>query len=505
MGLLIDRRGKVEYVIAGDRKEIVIPALKRVREGSGRLRGVRLVHTHLDNEPLSRDDLNDLVMLRLDMMTAVGMGLDGSAMNFYTATVNPDPGQNEPWTLHDPVPISSMNLHIVDTVTALEKEFSRRDARKIETGELSALLVHISTLSKEETGARISELKELARTEGVIATDVVSFRGDGGVKSLVGEERLKQLVIKAMSIGADMILFDQELSPSQSKYIGSVTDKPLMDRTQLILRIFGRRAHTADGKLRVEMARLKYLLPRIGAKDDALSRIRGGIGMRGPGETAMEVSRRRIKERVKVILGKLKKLESGRTQRRNLRKRTGVAQVAIIGYTNAGKSTLLNAITKSSAKVEDKLFATLDPTSRRVRFPRDVDLVISDTVGFIRALPEHLLDAFRSTLEELNDADLLIHLVDISSTGFRMEIETVESILGQLGLSTIPRLIVLNKVDKADPETAENESNRYGAPLISASERIGLESLVIKIIEVGSFESAPYADSQDNPIRPEDL
>jgi len=262
-----------------------------------------------------------------------------------------------------------------------------------------------------------------------------------------------------------------------------VADIPVMDRTQLILRIFARRAHSSDGKLKVELAQLKYQLPRVGLREEALSRIRGGIGMRGPGQTTAETSRRMIKDRIRNIEGRLAKLIRGRQERRKRRQRSGIPQVAVIGYTNAGKSTLLNALTNSDVLVEDKLFATLDPTTRRIRYPRNMEVAVSDTVGFIRDLPEDLLDAFRSTLEELHDADLLLHVVDISTDWFQSAIETVEGILGRLNLAGAPRRLVFNKIDLLDPEMASNECARYGAIGVSAKNGEGIAALTAFIAE----------------------
>jgi GTP-binding protein HflX len=482
IGILVDRRGRVEYVVVGDTHEIVIPDLSRARIGAGRMKGLRLIHTHLKNESLTRDDLNDLAMLRLDLILAVGLGKDGQPATAYMAHLNADVRAESPWTELPPTPFAKLAFDVDRFVTGIEGELSRLDARKAQSGDLGAVLVHVSTLPKDIAERRLDELSELARTEKINALDRVVVRGDINPKTLAGSGKMKEIILRAMALKADMILFDQELSSLQAKTIEGLADMPLLDRTQLILRIFGRRAHSNDGKLRVELARLKYVLPRIGARDDALSRIRGGIGMRGPGETAMELSRRRIGDQIQKIKGRLEKLGAGRDQRRSVRKRTGVPQVAIVGYTNAGKSTLLNALTKSTALVEDKLFATLDPTTRRIRFPRDREVIFSDTVGFIRDLPEHLLDAFRSTLEELADADLLIHLVDISSPDYEGAIGTVDEILAQLGLEELPRRLVFNKIDLADPELVENEIARRNAVAIAAAGRIGLTALTEVIL-----------------------
>ncbi len=480
IGVLIDRRGKVAYVIAGGRHEVLIPNLSRDRAGASRLKGLRLIHTHLDNEPLSRDDLTDLAMLRLDLIMAIGVGDAGEPRTAYIAHINPD--AEKPWEALPPEDFQRLSFPFGEFIEQLENELRDRNRGKESKDTLNAVLVHISSLSAKEAKARMEELSELARTEGIKAIDSVKYKGQPNPRNILGSGRIKELVIRALSQNADMILFDQELTPSQSRCIGDITDTPILDRTQLILKIFARRAHSSDGKLRVELARLKYMLPRLGLKDDALSRIRGGIGMRGPGETAMEVSRRRIKDRIRAMQKQLDKLGMGRNQRRRLRKRSGVFQVAVIGYTNAGKSTLLNAITKSSVLVEDKLFATLDPTSRRIRFPKNMEVVFSDTVGFIRDLPETLLGAFRSTLEELNDADLLLHLVDSSSDDYERELETVEKVLRDIGLDKIPRRIALNKIDKVAPSVIKNLIIRHNAIPVSALKGLGLKQITEEIV-----------------------
>lgn len=481
MALLIDRHGRVEYVIAGDQSQIVIPSLNRARAGSGRLRGLRLIHTHLKNDGLSKEDLTDLAMLRLDMVVAVVTGADGLPVVSHAAHLNPGSVEKEPWTVLEPRRYPDFGGGFMELVESLENGFARKDTRKEEKGTLRATMAHISNLPRGEATRRLDELSELARTEGIIVVDRAMFRGDPNPQSLLGSGRVKDLVVRSLAVGADMILFDQELTPAQARWVGAITDMPILDRTQLILRIFGRRAHSADGKLRVELARLKYALPRLGLKDDALSRIRGGIGMKGPGETSMEISRRRIKDKIIKIQDDLERLGHGREQRRRQRKKSGAPQIAVIGYTNAGKSTLLNALTGSDALVEDKLFATLDPMSRRIRRPRKLEVILSDTVGFISDLPDDLLAAFRSTLEELRDADMLIHLVDVSAPDLENAMKAVQDLLERIELDKIPRKVVLNKVDMAAPDLVENIAARYEAIPISATTGEGLNRLLDEV------------------------
>jgi GTP-binding protein HflX len=260
-----------------------------------------------------------------------------------------------------------------------------------------------------------------------------------------------------------------------------MTELKVIDRSQLILDIFAKRAHSLDGKVQVELAQLRYMLPRLTGKGTAMSRLAGGIGGRGPGETKLEVDRRRIKERIHHLENELKKLNLARQQRKKRRKELSIPIVSIIGYTNAGKSTLLNALTKSSVFVEDKMFATLDTSSRRLKFPEEKEIIITDTVGFIRDLPEDLIAAFKSTLEELEDASLLIHLVDISNPYFENHIDSVNSILKELNLDIKPMIIVFNKIDKVSSEEVKQICKRYDGIGISA---INKETLIPLIDEI---------------------
>jgi GTP-binding protein HflX len=285
-----------------------------------------------------------------------------------------------------------------------------------------------------------------------------------------------------MQLGVDLIIFDQNLTPGQMASISDRTELRVIDRTQLILDIFAQRAHTRDGKTQVELAQLKYLLPRLARKTLALSRLTGGIGGRGPGETKLEIDRRRARERIHLLERELERLSQRREQRRALRERAGIPVLSVIGYTNAGKSTLFNLLTKSQFNVENKLFATLDTATRRLRLTnppltkkRQDEVVITDTVGFIKDLPRDLMGAFRPTFDELRESDLFIHLVDVSSPRRHDHMEAVEKILLELGLEEIPRFLVFNKEDKLDQEEVRALCKRYGAVSISALRPEGLE------------------------------
>jgi GTP-binding protein HflX len=386
----------------------------------------------------------------------------------YVAHLMPQDAEKEIEML-PPVNFYSFKLDVKTFIESLEEEMERHRVFSHDDTRESAILVSVSTRPRYEQEDSIEELRELARSSDVLVLDTVIQRPkEINPKYLMGEGKLKDLIINAMNRGATLLIFDQDLNPSQIKAIAEYTELKVIDRTQLILDIFARRAHSRDGKVQVELAQLKYRLPRLTGKGTAMSRLMGGIGGRGPGEMKLEVDRRRVRERINLLEKELKYLGEARRQRRHRRVQKGIPIVSIIGYTNAGKSTLLNALTKSSVFVEEKMFATLDTASRRLRFPREREAIITDTVGFIRNLPRDLMTAFRATLEELEDADLLLHLVDISTPRFEQHIESVESILEELHLSEKPRLRIFNKIDRLEKEESENIAQRYDAILISA-------------------------------------
>jgi GTP-binding protein HflX len=310
---------------------------------------------------------------------------------------------------------------------------------------------------------------ELARSDDVVILDtVIQHRKMINPKFILGKGKLGEIMLTALRLNANLLIFNQELNPSQIRSITDHTELRVIDRTQLILDIFSRRALSREGKLQIEMAQLKYMLPRLTKRDDALSRLTGGIGGRGPGETRLEIDRRRINDRLSYLAKKLKQVSRERYQRRSRRRKKAIPVISLVGYTNAGKSTLLNTLTASEIRAEDKLFATLDPTSRRLRFPKEQEVIITDTVGFIRNLPAELIQAFKATLEELHEADLLVHVIDLSNPRFPDQVAVVENQLRELDLDKIACLKVLNKVDMVAEDFAEKMSKEYKAVCLSA-------------------------------------
>lgn len=494
--MLLQRAGHVDAVIVGDANKIMIPDLGRHRASGDRLRGLRLIHTHLKGEKLTRDDLVDLSRLRLDMVCAILLKSDGSVGDVHYAHVLPENPRSQLWLEHGPMSLpEALEENAASLLRSLEEEFVRvRKARPVQSREGRTVLIHVTDKKNAHLmESSLRELHELARSAGVHVVDsITQVRDQLDPRFVLGRGKLDDVVLRAMQLDAEVLIFDRDLTSAQASSISAVTELKVIDRTQLILDIFAQRAESRDGKLQVELAQLKYMLPRLGQRDDSLSRLTGGIGGRGPGETKLEIASRRARDRVTQLEKQLKDLGQQRKQRRARRARAGVPTAALIGYTNAGKSTLLNALTGADVYRADKLFATLDPRSRRldlapframkessVRFfhqPMDFDgdadgltaaglveaivppetreIIVTDTVGFIRDLPRELVAAFRATFEEAADADLLLHVVDAADENYESHIECTEKLLDELDLSHLPRLLVFNKSDSVPANVA---------------------------------------------------
>ncbi len=407
----------------------------------------------------------DLALLRLDLVTAIGINVHGQAHALYSAHLRPDNPEGQQWMILEPEQVGQSLVDVQGLVRSLEEEWGKKiAARKIKSREEQAILVSVTTQPRAVVQESLRELEELARSAGLkVLETVIQSRKEISPKFLMGKDRLSNLSIRALQLGANLLVFDQDLNPSQVRSLTDFTELKVIDRTQLILDIFAQRARTREGKLQVEMAQLKYILPRLVGRDDALSRLTGGIGGRGPGETRLEIDRRRVREKIHRLQKELEAIRSQRKQRRGKRNRRELPVISIVGYTNAGKSSLLNTLTHSRLAAEDRYFATLDPTSRRLRLPRDQEVIITDTVGFINNLPKDLLTAFRATLEELEEADLLLHVVDVSNAQFEKQMGVVEDLLTELELSKIPTIRVFNKVDLISEEYARTQCARYQA------------------------------------------
>jgi GTP-binding protein HflX len=503
VGALVHRSGAVEHVILGTSTGLMLPDIGRLRAAEGRFRALRLIHTHLYGEPLTKDDLVDLTRLRLDLVCAVQLNSEGEprALTWAYNVPKADDGEAAHYEVVDPQPLGQPEPNFGELIASLEDEFARRArTRRVRTER--AMLIHVGDKKKagamSRASASLAELASLARTAGVTIVDtVIQLREQIDAKFVLGRGKLDEVVIRAIDRDVDVLIFDRELSPTQSSAIAAGTDLRVIDRSQLILDIFAQRAETRDGKLQVELAQLRYRLPRLGLKDDALSRLTGGIGGRGPGETKLEIGRRRARERVTRLERQLKDLAKQRGQRRRRRSEGVEPVLALVGYTNAGKSTLLNTLTGAGVRAENELFATLDPRSRRLRLPSGRFVVVTDTVGFIRDMPRDLFAAFRATFEEAADADLLLHVVDVSHEEAEQQERTTEKVLEELELGGTPRLTLLNKSDLVDPQLFSARTNR-DVLVVSAESGAGVPALLARIEElVGSHLPAHSPQGED--------
>jgi GTP-binding protein HflX len=446
----------------------------------GRLRGVRCVHTHLKQEPLTQDDLTDLALLQLDLMAAVTMTDEGFPHRIHWAHILPGRVNQQPCQIREALGPHQLDVDCLNLILALERELSAiRVAREAVAGKERALLVSITTVERKKAMDSLAELAELCRTGGIdVADTIIQHRKFPDPRFLIGSGKLKEIAISAMQLGVDLLIFDQELNPSQIRSITDQIELKVIDRTQLILDIFAQRAQSREGKLQVELAQLKYMLPRLVTKNTAMSRLTGGIGGRGPGETKLEINRRRAREKINQLEKALRQVKKQRHQQRSKRSQKGLPVISIVGYTNAGKSTLLNTLTQSQVLAESRLFATLDPSSRRLRFPRDVEVIITDTVGFIENLPKDLIVAFRATLEELENADLLLHIIDISNPRHPEQIRSVERILDELNLTRIPQIRGLNKIDRVPSAFVDQCIERWNGVALCARDKNTLTPLI---------------------------
>ncbi len=433
-------------------------------------------------------------------MVSIESRSDGLPGIISIAYLLPENNDGRPWELSYPDLQRFLSWNFQSHIKAIEEEFARvQPVVPVRIAE-RAILVGVGEGRKRELLESLDELEELATSNSIEVVDkVLQIRREIDPKYLIGKGKLREILIKSMQKGATMIIFDRELTPSQCSALSKVTDLKIIDRTQLILDIFAQRAQTKEGKLQVELAQLRYNLPRLSEKDDAISRLTGGIGGRGPGETKMEVDRRRARERIAKLLKEMEEIKKSRAIRRSLAEKRGVPVVSIVGYTNAGKTTLFNLLTGHTGGVADKPFATLDPKRRRIKSFLPEEVIVTDTVGFIKRVPEDLFSAFRATLEELYDADLIVHVVDVSHPQYEDHLNAVKEILKRLDLSHIPVILAFNKADLIPYEEAGDRAEQFNGIPISALKGIGVERLIEAIRKFINTE-LKYSNMQQNDL-----
>ncbi len=493
IGVLINRQGRIEEVILGTKEILFLPDLGRYRLGRARLRNLRLVFTDLSNNKdeatIPYDIYTDLERLRFD--SVVGLRGARNRVSMAYAYLIPANGSENATTHTDVVSdLGAFDLDYREFIESVEQSLAAEVVQLDADDQVGAVIVGVYDKADDDPEISQLELRELARTAGVKIVDAVIQKRRADPKTYIGSGKLEELVIRCIRLGADMLIFDTELKPSQWRAITNSTELKVLDRSMLILDIFAQRAQSSEGRLQVELAQLKYNLPRLVDQDSGLSRLSGGIGGRGPGETKLEIGRRRIRDKISELERRIEKVRSARDFRRTRRRENQLQLVSVVGYTNVGKSTLFNLLTGSTVTAENKLFATLDPSQRRLYLPPALSLeeggvgrtvIVSDTVGFIRKLPKELETAFQATLEELYESSLLVHVVDASDKDAIGKYNAVRKILTQMELADAPELVVLNKIDATDAETVEALTNELSGVAVSAAKRIGIGDLLKEI------------------------
>ncbi len=487
ISVYITRSGQIIEIAVGDNATVELPSLSG-RRGAGRLSGIRCIHTHPGGNPyLSGVDISALKNNKYDAMVAIGVlspDFTKSELTFGLIT-GIDSNENYTAECYGPYSIEDAeNINFVNTVSTIERILDKQTGTaSLQVMSERAILIGMEWGRNDSLWTvddSLEELKQLADTAGAtVIKKFIQKRPKPDPAFFIGRGKVQELALYAQQENIDLCIFDDELSPAQQRNIESVMGIRILDRTALILDIFAQRARTNEGKLQVELAQLQYTLPRIMGKGLMLSRLGGGIGTRGPGETKLEVDRRRIRDRIAFIKEQIEKVKAVRSLHRSKRKKNNVFEVSLVGYTNAGKSTLLNTLTNSDIYAKDQLFATLDPTTRQLTLPNKQEIIITDTVGFIQRLPHQLIAAFRSTLEVVTEADLLVHVIDVSHELYKEQAAAVHEVLKEIGAETKPVITVYNKIDKLPPDSklADRLALEEDTVCISAAKKLNLETL----------------------------
>lgn len=486
--VLINRKGKIELLYIGDSFQVPFDQLQRSREAKYRLRGYRLIHTHLKDSVLSHPDLVTLLKERLDLIGVLEVRDGGIPGKFQIAHILPPNTEGKLWEILDFNDLGQVEINFEEFLRHIEynseRTFFEIGGRR---GKEGVFLIGVYTNSRVDAQNSIKELESLAvSADKVILDKTIQARKQIDPKYLIGKGKLEEVILRARQFGADSLIFDLELTPAQVKSISEKTNLGVIDRTQLILEIFAKHAVTSEGKIQVRLAQLRYLLPRLTGRGIELSQLAGGIGTRGPGEKKLEQERRRLRQQIERLDKQIEEISKRRKHTRKKRTETGIPTVTLIGYTNVGKSTLFNALTKSNAVVENKLFSTLNPTTRRLILGGKREILLTDTVGFIRNLPNELIKAFKATLEEMGESSLLVHVADSSDPLLDERIDSVDKILETTGYESIPRIIVFNKIDSAPVEAIDRLTKAYRSPMISALNRQTLSDL-LELLDVKLF------------------
>lgn len=495
ISVYINRSGQIVSVAVGNNETVELPNVEGRRKTS-RLNGIRCVHTHPNGNPmLSGIDISALKSNRFDAMIAIGVASPDYTQSTLSFGMITGTDENEQYTVetYDPISLAEAeNIYFPNMINTVERILDKQSS-----GTTLAVMQERAILVAMEYGNMysstgwtiedsIEELKQLADTAGAeVIAKFIQKRPKPDPAFFIGKGKVQELALYVQQENIDLCIFDDELSPAQQRNIEQAMGIRVLDRTALILDIFAQRAHTNEGKLQVELAQLQYTLPRIMGKGLSLSRLGGGIGTRGPGETKLEVDRRRIRDRIAYIKDCISKVKSVRTLHRAGRSKSEIPTVSLVGYTNAGKSTLLNTLTNSDIYAKDQLFATLDPTMRQLNLPDKQQVILTDTVGFIQRLPHQLVAAFQSTLEEVVESDILLHVIDVSHELYKEQSTAVYHVLNEIGVKDKPIITVYNKIDKlpADSNLVQRLQSEENSICISAKAKINTEQLLELISE----------------------